>query len=362
MLLPLKFILNDCLNSHFDVKGRREFARIVGRGEPCVRKWENDKNIPSNAVDKFIEHFEKMGGSALTKEIQAIGNEPHFAEITAIQWQFFCQGMLANNDPFLAGTLKEIYDFSKITITATQNILKLDLDQRFDAYKSFLTDTIGPKFGLPQLIREKIDHCSDWNELRPNLSWFVMEVFIYFMALAEVEYLQTYYQISESKIVEWALPQQKKEKILLPLNVFFGNFFDRLISRGHYHSHDAIAEKLTIVNRGSSEVKNKTYITKESAWREIKRAKYQKKAPSFETFSAWIDALVPSEISSSKYDFELEKQLLIDLFGAARIMDKVYRESRKELTEGQLLSHFQRYRHWYDFHCNAWPSARKCED
>ncbi|WP_020677322.1 hypothetical protein [Geopsychrobacter electrodiphilus] len=353
MLLPPEFIINKCLNLRLDVEGRREIARIYGCGEPNVRRWLRDNSFPDDALEKITEHFEGLGANDLARDIQGISDEPYTAELAATKWLLFCQGMLAHKDVFLAGTIRELKDFSEGQISSIKKVRSLPTSQRFDAYKTYFADTLAPKFCLPISSVKTLQQGTDWESIRPVALWFAAELLIYFMAMAEVECLNAYYNIRESKLIEWVLPIQKKGKAVLPLRVFFGNFFDRCISRGDFPNLEAIAKKLTVVNRGDAA----THITKDSALREIKRAKYQGKAPTFETVAAWFDALAPVGIYPTDEDKKMEKRLLLDGFGAARIFDGFYRDAINEISEEQLLSHFERYDDWYKFHSERFEKS-----
>ncbi len=354
MLLPPEFVLNHCLGLRIDVEGRRVLADIVGRGEACLRKWQRDKSFPQEAIDKLVVHFADIDNGGMAKEINAVASEPYRAESEATKWRLFCQGMLAHKDVFLETTIKEILVFSGQQIDLINEIRSLEPTERFHAYKTCLSEDFGQRFGLPSSMTRYLDQCSDWDELRPVVSWLIAETFIYFMALAEVDCLQNYYAIKESKLSVWGLPELKGKKIKYPLKVFFDQFFDRLVSGGHFSSLDQIAERMPRVlpldKKGRAEGKSGKVLGKESGWREIKRAKYQGKPPSFESFSAWIDALIPHRGPDSFTEFEEEKKLLCDLFAAARVMDGFCRDVRKTMSEEKLLDHFHRYEMWHKFH------------
>lgn len=358
MLISLDFILKDCLDLHIDVDARREIAQIVDRHERTVEMWIRKKNFPSKQVDKLTDHFRSTGRGVLVNEVLAESDKTYLAVNDAIIWKFYCLGMLASKELVLPITIKSIYDFSELTIDLIQNIRKLANQERLGAYKDYLIGTLGPKFGLPEAISDQMKQSSHWHELRPGISWFVVEIFVYFLALAEVEFLQSEYNISESKILEWVLPQHKKGKFLLPLQVYFANLFERLVSKGHFSSVHAVAKKLIVLKRVSKGAQvNTTHIDVKSAWREVQRAKNAGEPISLETHAAWLEAIFPRDNSDN---FEPEKHLLTYLFGTARIMNKVYRNAQKDLSNEQLLSHFQRYGLWHKFHLDAWtpPPSR----
>jgi hypothetical protein len=354
MLLPPEFFFKNCLGLRLDVEGRRVIAQVVDRGEACVRKWQRDNNFPMEAFGELIAHFECLGKVGLVDEMNAVADEPYRAECEATNWRLFCQGMLANPDVFLADTIGAILNFSGLKIDLIREIRKLDTEKRFDAYKAYISETIGPQFGLPVALKKLVDQSSDWDGLRPAQAWLFAEIFISFMAMAEVDCLLNYYNIKESKLTVWTLPRLKGTKVQHPLKVFFGLFFDRLVTLGHFSSLDEIARKMPRVlpldKKGRVEGRSRKVLDKDSGWRELKRAKYQGKAPSFETFSAWVDALAPRNAYESLADFEIEKRFLCDVFGAARIMDGFYRDARIEISDEQLLDHFQRYEMWHQYH------------
>lgn len=63
--------------------------------------------------------------------------------------------------------------------------------------------------------------------------------------------------------------------------------------------------------------------------------------------------LIPPEIYSSAEDRELEKQLLCDALGAARILDRFFREASKDIPEHELVARFETYDSWHQLHSAA---------
>jgi hypothetical protein len=184
-----------------------------------------------------------------------------------------------------------------------------------------------------------------------------VENFIYFLAMAEVECLWLYHRIREPKISRIVLPRLINGKVHYPIKLFFGYFFDTLVARGFHRSLGDIAGKipriLPLDKAGKESEKSPSKIDVDSGWREIKRAKYQGKSPAFETFRAWIDALIPSDIHSSPEELELEKQLLCDALGAARIIDRFFKDVSQNIPEKELLVRFESYDIWHRFHRTA---------
>lgn len=354
MLLSPKFIINDCLGWRLDVLSRKEIASIVDRGEPCVRGWERNKNFPDEAFEKITDHFKSNGQEKLVEEIILVGNEPFRAGSAVSDWHMLCLAWLQNEDHFIVKTVEALYRLTGQQLDIFRSIVKLTEESRFEAFKDALQGSFFPMFCLPDELTEKIKASTKWNDLKPVITWYAIESLIYFMSMAEAEYLKEYYNIRDSKICEWFLSENKGGKKIPPMKAFFDMFFDRLVSRNHFYSLDDIAERLTVVGRSDrNNVVHVTNIDKNSAWREIKRAKYEGRAPTFETFRAWIDALFPKGEEDTINAIVLEKQLIIDVFGAARILDAVYKDAVRELPEREVFEQFQHYPQWYEFHLQS---------
>ncbi len=332
-------------------------ARVVDRGEPCVRKWHRDKCFPQEAVDKWIDYLGTIGDGQLKPDIDAVMEEPFRAATDAYKWQVFCRGILANEDAFLPYTSGAILSHSAQWLDAMSSIRKLEEDKRLDAFKERLLDSEGTRLNLPAHLQVQIIESYNWEGLGPAITWLLVENFIYVLAMAEVECLWLYHRLKEPKISRVLLPKIQKGKVQYPIKLFFGYFFDNLVANGFHRSLNDIAGKIPRVlpldKAGKESGKSPSKVDEDSGWREIKRAKYEGKSPSFETFRAWIDALIPFDFYPSPKERELKKQLLCDALGAARIIEKFFREASKDISEKELLTRFKSYDAWYRFHSSA---------
>lgn len=362
LLPPPEFFCNDCLNLNLGRILRLDIAQKLGKGEPAVRRWFREDDFPPEAFDTYLAHLEKMAGEELVKDIQAVSKDPFQWRIEATKWRMFCQGLLAHGENcFLPETFREILSYSLQWTDAMQVLRDFSVEGKVESFKGFLIDIVGPRFELPRQLCQQIQQCKALEELRPVFKWLIVEAFIYFVAMAEAEYLQRYYNIEESKISKLMLPRLQKGKMQYPVKLFFGYFFDNLVHRGFFRSLGEIAENMPRVlpldSKAKEEGKSGKRVDPDSGWREIKRAKYQGKAPSFETFSAWVNALIPGDIYPTSEDRELEKQLLYDALGAARILEKFIRRAVEDVPEVELLDHFSRYDDWYRYHLNAFTET-----
>ena len=203
-------------------------------------------------------------------------------------------------------------------------------------------------------LQKHLNESTDWQDLRPAMAWLIVESFIYFLAMAEVECLWLYHRIKEPKISRVILPELRGGKVQYPVKRFFQYFFDKLVSKGPHGSIGDISKKIPRVlpldKAGKDSGKCPTKIDENSGLREIKRAKYEGKAPAFETFLAWIDALLPPHIYPSPEKRRLEKQLLTDGLGAARIVERFFREVSKDIPEQELVVRFESYDSWFRHH------------
>jgi hypothetical protein len=346
-----------CLNLNLEKAGRVQMARVVNRGEACVRKWQRDNCYPPEAVDKLIEFLGSIGSGEIKTEIDVAMEEPFRATTDVYKWRMFCQGLLANEDAFLPDTFGEILSYSGQWLDVMSSIRKLEKVRQFDFYKKQLLSIESTRLNLPVSCQNQITDAKNWESLRPAITWLFVENFIYFLALAEVECLWLYHRIKEPKISRIVLPRLKKGTVQYPVKLFFGYFFDNLVTKGFHRSLGSIAGKIPRVlpldKAGKESGKSRSRIDEDSGWREIKRAKYQGKAPAFETFKAWIDALIPSDIHSSPEELELEKQLLCDALGAARIIDRFFKDVSQNIPEKELLVRFESYDIWHRFHRTA---------
>lgn len=353
-LPPPEFLFDTCLKLNLGRCSRLKLAEIADRGEPCVRKWYRDYSFPSEFIDKLLEYFSKSGNGTFVDEVNKLLEEPTLSYLDAFKWRLFCARSLTNADVFLPYTLQEIYSDSVVLIDAVSSGRKLKPDQRFDHFKRFILTVVGPKLNLPHNLKQQVEASNDFEGLRPAMIWLAVETFIYFLAMAEVEYLWIYYGKNESKLVRWILPKLRNEKVRYPVIQFFGCFFDDLVTRGYYRSLGEIAEKLPRIlplsKKGKESRKNRSDVDEDSRMRHIKRVKYEGKAPSFETFNAWVDELIPSHIYDSPKDREQEKQLLQDLMGVARIVDGFFRDASKEIAEKDLVCRFESYESWHFVH------------
>lgn len=346
-----------CLNLNLEKVGRVQLGSVVDRKEPCVRKWQRDNRYPPEALNKWMDYFESIGNGEIKAEIDAVMDEPFRVVTDAYKWRLFCYGILANEDALLPSTFGEILSYSGQWLDAMSSIRKLEEHERLDAFKKQLQRFEIPRLNLPEHLQIQIAESRNWEELKPALTWVLVENFLYFIAMAEVECLWLYYRLKEPKLSMLLLPRLKKGKIQYPVKLFFNDFFDNLISKGFHKSLDDIAGKIPRVlpldREGKKIGKSPLRVEKDSGWREIKRAKYQGKAPSFETFRAWIDALIPSDIYPTEEKRELEKRLLCDALGAARIVDRFIREASKDIPENELLTCFESYSVWHRFHSST---------
>jgi len=332
-------------------------ARVVDRGEPCVRKWHRDKCFPQEAADKWIDYLWSIGDGKLKPDIDAVMEEPFRVATDAYKWQVFCRGIIANEDAFLPYSFDTILSHSAQWLDAMSSIRKLEEDKRLDAFKERLLSFEGPRLNLPAQLQVQIAESCNWEGLRSAITWLLVENFIYALAMAEAECLWLYHRIKEPKISRIVLPKVQKGKVQYPIKLFFGYFFDNLVAYGFHRSLNDIAGKIPRVlpldKAGKESGRNPSKVDKDSGWREIKRAKYQGKSPSFETFRAWVDALIPSDCYPSPEGRELDKQLLCDALGAARIIEKFFREASKDISKKELLTRFKSYDAWYRFHSSA---------
>lgn len=357
MFLPPPEFFCACLNLNLEKAGRVQLARVVSRGEACVRKWHRDKNYPPEAVDKWLDYLESIGGEGIKTEIDATTEEPFRAATDAYKWRLFCQGVLANEDAFLPYTFESIFSYSGQWLDAISSIRKLEENKRLDAFKKHLLKLEVQRLDLPDRFQVQIEKSCNWEGLRPAITWLLVENFIFFLAMAEVECLWIYHRINEPKLSRILLPRLQKGQIQYPVKLFFGYFFDNLVSKGFHCSVDSIFRKMPRVlpldKNGKESGKSRSRLEKDSGEREFKRAKYEGKAPAFETFRAWIDALIPFDIYPAPEERELEKQLLCDALGAARIIEKFFREASKDIPKEELLARFETYDAWYRFHSSA---------
>jgi len=346
-----------CLNLNLEKAGRVQLARVVGRGEACIRKWQRDNCYPLEAVDKLMDFWGALGNGEIKTEIDAAIEEPFRVATEAYKWRLFCQGILANEDAFLPYTFETILFHSGQWLDAMSSIRKLEANKRLDAFKKQILSLDGSRLTLPKQLITQIAECCDCESLRPAITWLLVENFIYFLAMAEVEYFWLYHRVKEPKLSRILLPRLKRGTVQYPVKLFFGYFFDNLVTKGLHQSLAVIARNIPRVlpldKAGKESGKNPSKVDEDSGWREIKRAKYQGKAPAFETFRAWIDALIPADMYPSPEERELEKQLLCDGLGAARIIERFFREGSKDLPEKELLARFESYDAWHRFHSTA---------
>lgn len=357
LLPPPEFFCNTCLNLNLDKRGRLEMAKVVNRGEPCVRSWHRNNSFPQGAIDKWTQYLGQIGDGGLAADLDAVMKEPFRAATEAYKWRVFCQGILANQDAFLPFTFGEILSYSGEWLDFVSSARKLDVDLRFDAFKEHILSVVGPRFNIPSDLQQQVQASMDWDDLKPAMTWLLVETFLYFLSMAEGECLWLYHGIKEPKLSNVMLPKLQKGKVQYPIKRFFGYFFDNLVSRGIHQSLDDIAEKMPRVlpldRKARAKGRSGSRVDKDSGWREIKRAKYQGKAPAFETFRAWIDALIPAQIYSSPEERESEKQLLCDALGAARIVDRFFREASNDVPVKELIARFESYDSWRQLHIAA---------
>lgn len=363
LLPPLEFLFKACLNWDMAKQGRLELARIVGRGEPCVRGWQRKKRFPPFAIEKLLGHFENNGSVGFSRELANLWSEPILAGNEAMQnWRIFCLGCIEQEDFLWLQTVKEILSFSTQWTAMYSAAQESPLESRFGVFKEFLGTVVGPKFGLPMELSEEIQGSSDWDGLRPALTWLVVESFLYFMSLAEAEYIEKCFLDKGSIVAKKMLPKMKDEKVQSPVKLFFDSFFDRLVERGFYSTLDEIAQRMPRILPGDEKVRvgerKKKTIDYYSGRRELSRAKYEGKAPSLETFRAWIEVLIPAAAYPDACDPEGEKQAMFDAFVVARILDKFFREIQVDVPAEQLIEQFGRYEAWYHYHRSVLTEGR----
>ena len=357
MFLPAPDFFCDCLKLNVHRLGRLQMARVVDRGEPCVRKWHRDNNFPPEAVEKWLDYLGTISNGEMKAEIDAAMDEPFRAGADAFKWRMFCQGILANEDAFLPYTFGTILLHSGQWLDAMSSIVELEESRRLACFKERLLNVEGPRFNLPEYLQAQISKSCNWKSLRPALIWLIVESFIYFLAMAEVECLWLYYRIKEPKLSGIVLPRAEKGKVRYPVKLFFGYFFDNLVSRGFHSSLEEIYGKMPRIEPLDKQElesgKNRLTLDKDSGAREVKRAKYQGKAPALETFRGWVDALISADFYPTAEDRALEKRLLCDALGAARIVEAFVRKAGMDVPEMELVARFESYEAWHRFHSLA---------
>lgn len=181
MFLPSPEFFCTCLNLNLERAGRVQMARVVNRGEPCVRKWHRDNSFPPEAVDKWIDYLGTIGDGKVKTEIEVIMEEPFRATTDVYKWKMLCQGILANEDAFLPNTFGTILFHSGQWLDAMSSIRKLEENKRLDAFKNQLLSFGGPRLNLPAHLQVQVADSCNWESLRPAIAWLLVENFIYIL-------------------------------------------------------------------------------------------------------------------------------------------------------------------------------------
>ncbi|SDE46096.1 hypothetical protein SAMN05661003_1128 [Desulfuromonas thiophila] len=361
MLLPSPDFFCSCLKFNIEKLGRVESGKIVGKKEPTVRKWLREDDVPEEDYNKIIEHMTQLGNGEFKEEFRLVTEKSPLAKSDAYKWRLFSQGILMHEDALLPHTLREIFSDAVQWLVMAESAHQLEEDKHFGHFKTFVSEVLAPKFNLPHPLKNLVDESKDFSEMKPALAWLFIERFIYFLAMAEVECLWIYYGVKEPKLSNIILPTFEKNKVQAPVKRFFSYFFDNLVSRGWYQSLDDIADNMPrvqlskqgLIDEETAKYQAEAGVDKENRMRQLKRAKYQGKPIEFHTLRTWIDALIPSEIYPSEENREIEKQLLCDGYAGARILQKFFEETKKDLPEKELLVRFESYSNWHLIHCNA---------
>lgn len=342
LILSPKVVIGNFLGIPFNRLAIKQLVYLTGKTERTIYNWFSSEKIPKRSdFLRIIEQIDKTFDGNYEGVAYPINSSEMIRVFKDPDWLNFAAAQLKQDENVFSGTFVEMLKIYRLNVT------------EFNEDSLYQLGSYLPK----EMIDNVYNKFDDDQGLGKVQAFLELVALLYYLAFAEAEYLISINH-GESLLCR-KLPRyvdEKRRAINTPVEIFFKEWFSKLIELEIYDSKNAIAEEI----EDWCELEERL-----SATREINRMENNATYPSWKTLNEWTIGLLPTEFEGNEVDKESELIHAQNVFGGTRILDKCLNEFLVLFPEKKdPVDFFQKlYPHFFKQHMTnikkqAGPMAR----
>ena len=303
LILSPKIVIGDFLGIPFNRLAIKQLVSLTGKTERTIYNWFSSEKIPKRSdFLRVIEQIDKALDGNYVGVAYPINSYEMIRVFKNPDWSIFAATQLKQDENVFSGTFVEMLRRCRFHVTEFNDD---SLYQLGSYLPQEMIDNVYSKFNdgsTPEMVQAFLE----------------LVALLYYLAFAEAEYLISINH-GESLLCR-KLPQyvdEKRKAVNTPVEIFFKEWFSKLIELEIYDSKKAIAEEI----EDWCELGERL-----SATREINRMENDATYPSWKTLNEWVIGLLPPEFEGSAVDKKFELIHAQNVFGGTRILDKCLSE------------------------------------
>lgn len=350
MFLMLDFwILNDSI---LNIKNKEiiysEMSTLINRSSTTCKKYINKPDsIPPLTARVLKGRLEEKG-------IFFSDEEACSRAYVAIGWKSSCRGMRGQAPDFCPATVNLLESLADKDLAFAVHLGGKDEAERLVAYKDYLLNDVLP-FYFPEgmTLVDEVKGPRQLKDLRPLLIKILIKGTLFLLAHAEGERLASC--VNQQSVLERCLPSRFQE-IGPPGQRFLRQRFEKAGLTKHGY-----VEEMTDLFGDSEEMNG--LPDKESYEKQYDRYLMATDCspPSWDMVAKIASILRMQQLNKlGQVDsVEIYTQLFCDLYGGAKLIDRLWIESTKELSREEVAVFFSSYGDLYSSHMEKLKAAEK---